>query len=407
MTKTLTLAADPSTPARRLFALATHGDRAVREAVASNPNTSIKGLFKLLDEFPAQVTGNAALALLLLEDTHLFLRAGEQEKEAWARNPGVPVWLLEQLATGASDGVRRALAVNPSTPVEILEVLAFPDEFRAGSGDDEDDDDDDGDWVEACVEVLANPSLPDGLRFDVLLSVSDLDLDFVSLPPGTEEELEDLLGDDINNEFTGLPLIGDSLPIERVWAVACGDEETDENTTALGLLQRVDQGVFAQVRDFEGAVWGLDDEGEFAPAEGWSLEDERSLWGLTPRELVANEATPAHLLRRLLHHHDARVRAGLAAHPAAQPAQLTQLAQDTEFVVRLAAASSTKTPPTALMWLSHDESGAVRRAVASNPFACEVTLARLAQDRRPSVRKAASQNTLPAKSARARISTAA
>jgi len=403
MTKTLTLAADPSTPARRLFALATHGDRAVREAVASNPNTSVKGLFKLLDEFPVQVTGNAALALLLLEDTHLFLRAEDDDKEAWARNPEVPVWLLEQLSTEGNQDVRRALAVNPSTPVEILEALAFPDEFRASGGDDDDDDD----WVEACVEVLANPSLPDGLRFDVLLSVSDLDLDFVSLPPGTEEELEDLLGDDITNEFTGLPLIGDSLPIERVWAVACGDEETDENATALGLLQQVDQGVFVQVRDFEGAVWGLDDEGEFPRAEGWSLEDERSLWGLTPRELVANEATPAHLLRRLMHSNDARVRAGLAAHPAVQPAQLALLAQDTEFVVRLAAASSTKTPPTALMWLSHDESGAIRRAVASNPFACEVTLARLAQDRRPSVRKAASQNTLPAKSARARISTAA
>lgn len=403
MTNALALAADPRTPSKRLLALGKHSEPTVRAAVAANANTPIKGLLALLDEFPAAVLGNAALALALLDDMRLFLRAPRELQLAWAGNAAMPPWLLAQLADVPQEQVLRAnLASNPSTPVETLERLVFPREFG--------DDDDDG-WNLPELDVLHNAALSEGLRYDVMRMAmeGDLDFDFIELSDEVLQMFEEASGPCVDDGYGGLAGATDG-DASHVWCVPTAEnneDHPDREDDACALLFRDGCGSFFQTIEHDGVAWGLDDEPAARVEPEWSGDDLRSLWGSTALELAAHPATAPWVTRRLARHADATVRAEVASHPALTASELVALAQDPDPRVRHAAAQNPRTPVTALMWLGQDESGAIRAAVASNPSTCEVTLARLAQDRRPSVRSAASQNTRRQPSRRGSLSSAA
>lgn len=402
MTNALALAADPRTPSKRLLALSKHSEPTVRAAVAANANTPIKGLLALLDEFPAVVLGNAALALALLDDMRLFLRAPRELQIAWAGNAAMPPWLLAQLADVPQEQVLRSnLASNPSTPVETLERLAFPQEF---------DDDDDG-WNLPELDVLNNAALSDGLRYDVLYMAMEGGLDFDSIELSDEvlQMFEESYGLSVDDGYNGLAGATDG-DASHVWCMPIAEnneDHPDREDDACALLFRDGCGSFLQAVERDGVAWGLDEQPALRVEPDWSGEDLRSLWGSTALELAAHPATAPWVARRLARHADATVRAAVASHPALTASELVALAQDPDPRVRHAAARNPRMPVTALMWLGQDESGEIRAAVASNPSTCEVTLARLAQDRRPSVRSAASQNTRRQPSQRGSLSSAA
>lgn len=101
----LNVAKNPRTPQHALAKLATEKDDNIVQLVALNPSTSQETLAKML-ETPQGVNGYAA------------------------RNPGVPISLLEKLAAHADADVRCHVACNRITPPEILEKLAADSDRR-------------------------------------------------------------------------------------------------------------------------------------------------------------------------------------------------------------------------------------------------------------------------------------
>ena len=368
MADPLALASNPTTPPARLMTMLTHPDPRVRGALAGNPNLPLRGLFRLLAEFPARVLENGALALARMEDPWIFRKAPVECKRAWAREPALPGWLLEQLAEPHDEEVREGLASNPNTPVGVLARLGLPGEFE---------EEDEYYPVEPCLLLLKNPSLPDGLRFDIEHDIQGLDFEYSAVEP---EDLE---------FFVQMTSSGQEAEPERVWGVPVPE---DEEEGGFPLLSRVENGVYVQPREQEGCQWGVEEAPE-GKGPDWRGDDVRSLWGSSPEELVDNDATPAHLLRRWLRHPDAELRAALARHPALGAEELGELAQDPAFVVRLAVAVNPRTPRAALRWLARDESGKIRAAVASNPACDPATRQELQRDERPLVRRSASRFT--------------
>lgn len=117
-------AADPTTPAARLRQLATaRSSPALRAAVAANPNAPVELLIELAKDHPAAVLANPSLALALLLDPALLLRAPWPVQEALASTPGLSTTLQEQLLR-SSETVRRALLHNPDLTPGIVQSLS-------------------------------------------------------------------------------------------------------------------------------------------------------------------------------------------------------------------------------------------------------------------------------------------
>jgi len=95
----LALAANPSTPAILLAALALSWNPELRKAVAANPNT------------PPQILAKLAI------DTDIWVRIGV------ASNERCPQPTLHMLANPKDLSICRALARNPCTPLEVLTEL--------------------------------------------------------------------------------------------------------------------------------------------------------------------------------------------------------------------------------------------------------------------------------------------
>jgi hypothetical protein len=70
----LELATNPKTDPGILRELSKNDDRAIRQAVAGNPNAPIDLLWELAEDFPQEVTANPILELLALEDPDWLLK---------------------------------------------------------------------------------------------------------------------------------------------------------------------------------------------------------------------------------------------------------------------------------------------------------------------------------------------
>ncbi|NJL64818.1 MAG: hypothetical protein HC903_27150 [Methylacidiphilales bacterium] len=65
-------ALDENTPTERLREISRKGNKAIRNAIARNPNTPPDILVEYFYEFPAHVLHNPALELILLENPDFF-----------------------------------------------------------------------------------------------------------------------------------------------------------------------------------------------------------------------------------------------------------------------------------------------------------------------------------------------
>lgn len=118
-------ASDPTTPPQRLRRLARHRDRAVREAVAGNPNIDSIAIRMIGAAHPEALARNPLVSWLVVEDAD-FLRSWPdtvRQRVLMAADEGL-LWWAARYGTGED---RYALLANPKAPTALIEHLAAHD----------------------------------------------------------------------------------------------------------------------------------------------------------------------------------------------------------------------------------------------------------------------------------------
>jgi Leucine rich repeat variant len=119
----LTEAAGAETSPNRLKELACSTDRAIRQAVASNPNTPADVLWELGLEFPTEVWKNPVLPLLEMVDPNFWEHIPRQMFCCLLACPAAwPVW-LEQAAAMMEEDLQLAILANCALPETIFNKL--------------------------------------------------------------------------------------------------------------------------------------------------------------------------------------------------------------------------------------------------------------------------------------------
>ena len=114
-----------------LVKLATDWDKAVRAAVAMNPNAPVETLVKLATDTEGYVRRALASNPTAPAETLAQLATDEDRYVRWAvaANPTAPAETLAELATDTEGyEVREAVADNPKAPAEALVQLATDDD---------------------------------------------------------------------------------------------------------------------------------------------------------------------------------------------------------------------------------------------------------------------------------------
>lgn len=118
------VAKNPCATPKLLGELGASRDTVTRSHVAANPNTPTEVLLKLGSEFPKQLLGNPALALLLLENPNLVNEMPRTTVRSLLKLEELPAFVLEKLAHARHRWVRCTIAQNPNTPAWVLQELA-------------------------------------------------------------------------------------------------------------------------------------------------------------------------------------------------------------------------------------------------------------------------------------------
>jgi hypothetical protein len=106
------LATNPETAPEILRELSQNDDRAIRQAVAGNPNVPIDILWKLNQEFPYEILANPAFIFLTMEDQRVL-----------ASNPETTPECLRELSYHSDPEIAGSVAQNPNTPIDVLQSL--------------------------------------------------------------------------------------------------------------------------------------------------------------------------------------------------------------------------------------------------------------------------------------------
>jgi hypothetical protein len=158
----LVLAAAEDTPSEVLQQLATDSEKAVRQAVAGNPNTPIDTLLKLGAEFRDEITTNPIFSIqLLAEPESHFVRL------SLARSSTTSEKVLAKLSKIPDEDILCAIAQNPATSATILESLV-----RNTPRLDDWDDSDGSEYDRLFSFIAKNPKTPS----ELLLHLASLHL---------------------------------------------------------------------------------------------------------------------------------------------------------------------------------------------------------------------------------------
>ena len=117
------LAADFSTDAERLRALAESPDPETRKAVTTNPNSPPEILLRLGAEFPAQLLDNLSFSLLVLENPDFLANIPLSMLRQFLRQENCPSYLLELAADKADLDLQLAWVNTIQTTPAVLERL--------------------------------------------------------------------------------------------------------------------------------------------------------------------------------------------------------------------------------------------------------------------------------------------
>lgn len=312
------VAQNPNIPLKILEALAKDSNFDVRMAVIRNPQTPERIMEQLaediitcgmysLEEIAKQPNMPLSILEQLSESKFALVQRGV------ASNPKTPVEILEKIMQGSYSGARTGIASNPNTPVEMLEKLVR-DSIERGYGNDE-----------VPVAISKNPKTPAYLL----------------------EQLANLSNDPNN-----------------AWTQANGTSEVEmalaENpNTPISVLEKLTQSKNSKVRGTVGAN----------PKTPVSILEELFVDHENDYYLACNPQLPLHILERLVKstkkHYTRKV---IFENHLNIPANiLEQLAVDARVDVRIAVAKHPNTSTTALSQLAGDTDSRVSQAVAENP----------------------------------------
>ena len=127
----LELAKNPEKPPEILADLSKSKNHAIRQAVASNPNTPTEVLFKLGAEFPKELLENPVFDLLILEKPNLLEDLSEDTLIALLKLERVPDYFLEWAAS--QQYVTRLIEDNSEGELDPIEILAEDEKVRCES----------------------------------------------------------------------------------------------------------------------------------------------------------------------------------------------------------------------------------------------------------------------------------
>jgi hypothetical protein len=123
------LAANPETAPEILRELSQSDDRAIRQAVAGNPNAPIAVLWKLLVDFPHEIIANPSFLLVILENPNWILEVPESSLIALLKQQNIPHIFMAECRKHKSvlirDAIVERIASNPKTTTEQLEEVTL------------------------------------------------------------------------------------------------------------------------------------------------------------------------------------------------------------------------------------------------------------------------------------------
>ena len=333
-------ASDCNTPYERLRALASHQNKEVRRAVASNRNIPEDVLIRLLIPFPDEIVANFALRFFLLVNPNWLAEIPGYARNRLLAHPGIRTNYLRWAAKHGDASALLSLAQNPNTPTELLEPLLaspFPN------------------VAEAARLHVSFATRPVDTALFWLEGDSDAaqlrQMALAGLVPGwltgrLAREPDPALRATLAASENTPPQVLEALLLdedEGVRRAAKANPKTPEES--LELFARLEAGEPAQ-----------------APLE---LLGRGHVW---MRSLVARYAhTPPAVLERLRGDEDWRVRQAVASNPRLPARELGLLALDPDRDVRQAVAANPNTPPELLERLAGDENETVREAASLNP----------------------------------------
>ena len=394
----LLLAQDPATPPVHLQDLGLGpNSRAIKQAVAANPNTPPALLLALAGRYWQAFLENPVLPLLLLEDPGLPHRLPLRVLRALVRREGVPPLILQTLARHPDREVREGArfhvdaeaspAVDAGWQANIRTALA---QLPAPAG--------------TLAELLSTGCVPDWL-LDTVASTNNTLVQKAffeaSHRPTASPALRQAAG--MLRRAAGEPQsrqyhhdYGYGASVER-WRVGQG-LLTEAELTRLAKGNPTWQLLAAKAPNLPAAlverlarsaapkvVAAIARRRGLPPAVALGLASRGLL--LATHGLAQNPSTPEHVLARLARATDTTTRERVARNRSTPPATLAALATDAQDLVRYAVAGNRRTPPEALEKLATDADPDIRKRVGHNP-ACTLAIytQHLVHDADPKVR---------------------
>ncbi|MEH1807346.1 variant leucine-rich repeat-containing protein [Nostoc sp.] len=301
-------------------------DRDVLLALAYNPQVPeverMEYLQQLLDYVGKEIAMDSRTPLSVLEQ---LLERGE--KEAIAKNPATPEYLLRRIANQPQphDSIWRVIAENPNAPADLLlRFVLHPHESQIDSN------------VTMFDLVIANPNLPILERYRLLI--------------GKEEAQE------VANAHQLMAQRYDS-PYALAQVLQNGDQKAKltaagSNKTPIQVLEQLTKDADETVRQvvLQNANLPLKNLLELARDKSFNVRSRllyKSSYNKTP--------TPIQLLEILAQDESEQVRAKVAEHPDSPVEILTRLANDTSREVKSRLTANPNTPVTILTRLGLEE----------------------------------------------------
>ena len=347
-------AQDPATPPAQLEALGTGpNSRAIKEAVACNPNTPPELLLQLAGRYWQSFLDNPVLPLLLLEDPGLPHRLPLRVLRALVRREGVPPLILQTLARHPDREVRESAKFHVDHPAD-----------------------------DAPAAGAAALGWPAALRREL------------EKLPAQRATLPELLDLDVVPAWLLEAVAGTSNGALRA-AVIASSKRPDASPALrhTGALLRRSFGEWQTV--IHQYSWGPSEHRQLTgqvplpEAEVERLAQGSPAWQVqAARSASLGTATLERLARSPLW----RVGSALARHPRLTLGAAMQLVARADPRVLRSLAQSRYAPPTLLPNLARSADAGVRRGVARHRHTPPATLALLAADADASVRRAVAQH---------------
>ncbi len=348
------VAGNIAAPPELLKGLGFHKSKAVRKAVAGNPNSPVITLFLVGEDFPQELLNNPVFPLLTLEDLKRVENISSDGLASLIQQPQVPEFLLNYAAKHQDEIIAYMAKMN----------VAISGEMRKG-------------WHEEAAIVIRETYLKYDIldnyfteeEFHKLFIYSELLTNFLEfIPPVILENLEfrNDLGKNPNTRATWLRKLAHD---PTRWIRNSVAENPNTPLDILELLSRdrnymVRRDVIDNPNTPVEIIESL--------AEDSSIEVRMSV--------AKNTKTPTDKLKLLADDPSERVRVQVAGNPNTPADKLEILANDDNFQVSQLAAKNPNTPTKILESLAINSSAEKRQSVAENPSTPIEKLALLATD---------------------------